>query len=185
MAKVILLSGKGEAGKTSLANIIKKELEKANKKVLIIPFAGYLKFVAKQYFEWDGKKDENGRTLLQYLGTDIVRRKNPNFWVETVGNFINLFSEEFDFFIIDDCRFLEEIRYFKDINIIDNFSIRVKRLNYENSLTKDQRNHASETALDNYSFDLYINSETGLDNLKTAFRQTLLKDVKIREWMNL
>lgn len=185
MAKIILLSGKGESGKTTLANIIKEELKERNKKALIISFASYLKFIAKSYFEWDGKKDIKGRTLLQYLGTDIVRKKNPSFWVEAVGDFIELFSEEFDFFIIDDCRFIDEVRYFTDTKIIDNLSIRIERQDHKNSLTEEQRNHSSETMLDNYPFDAYIISQNGLENLKESFYKMLSENSGIKDWIGL
>lgn len=172
MNKIILISGKAESGKTTLAKIIQKELNKKNKNSLIIPFAGYLKFIAKSYFGWSGEKNEEGRKLLQYLGTDIVRVKNPNFWVEVVGDFIELFYEEFEFFIIDDCRFLEEVEYFKNKNI-NNISIRLDRLNYKNSLTEEQNQHPSETSLDNYSFDLYLQSESGLEKLKEKLLEVI------------
>ena len=81
MAKIILISGKGEHGKTTTARIISNKLEENGKRVAIVPFASYLKFVCKEYFGWDGKKDEKGRQTLQYVGTDVVRRKDPDFWV--------------------------------------------------------------------------------------------------------
>ena len=54
--KVILLSGKAESGKTSVAKILKKKLEQENKKVLLVNFADYLKFVSQKYLGWNGIK---------------------------------------------------------------------------------------------------------------------------------
>lgn len=172
MSKVILISGKGEAGKSTFSKILKEELENYGRKSLIVPFAGYLKFVAKEYFGWSGKKDEEGRTLLQKLGTEIVRQKNPNFWVETVGRFVDLFSDEFDFFLVDDCRFPEELLYFTK-NRIENLSIRIERIGHVNSLTEEQKKHQSEIALDNYDFDLYIYCETGIEKLREEVKNTV------------
>ena len=162
---VVLLSGKAEHGKTSVANILKEKFETENKKVLIINFADYLKFIAKTYYGWNGIKDSLGRETLQFLGTDLARKKFPNFWVDAVINVIKLFDDIFDYFIIGDCRFVNELTCFKEENM-STTSVRVIRLNYENSLTKKQRLHLSETSLDNFNFDYVIESESGLDNLE-------------------
>ena len=144
MAKLILISGKAESGKTLTANIIKERLENRVKKVTILPFASYLKFICREHFGWDGKKNEEGRRILQHVGTDIVRERNPNFWVKTVVDFVDTFGQDFDFIISDDVRFPNEIMYFADIGNIDFLTIRVSRLEYENSLTDEQRQHSSE-----------------------------------------
>lgn len=162
MAIIITLSGQAEAGKDSVALIIK---EKLNKKTLILHYADYLKFIAKQYFEWNGAKDEAGRTLLQHLGTDIIRTKEPNFWVDTLMRFIYLFEHDYDYFIIPDVRFKNEIEIFKE----QGFGIKtihVSRLNHNNSLDNSQKQHVSERDLDNYKFDIFLQSESCVENLK-------------------
>lgn len=88
MAKIILISGKAEHGKTATARIIKERLESEGKTVTIVPFASYLKFVCKEYFGWNGKKDLDGRKILQHVGTDVVRKKDPDFWVERSGTLL-------------------------------------------------------------------------------------------------
>ena len=49
--EVITISGHALHGKDSAAIIIKNHLEKKNKKVLIIHYADYLKFICEKYFE--------------------------------------------------------------------------------------------------------------------------------------
>ncbi len=39
-------------------------------KVLIAHYADLVKYVAKTFFEWNGEKDEYGRSLLQHIGTE-------------------------------------------------------------------------------------------------------------------
>ena len=165
MKKVLTISGSAEHGKTATAVILQKLLEQDGYKCLIINFADYLKYIAKQYLGWDGKKDEAGRKILQILGTDVVRKKNPNFWVETVLRLINVFSDQYDYFLIGDCRFCNEIECFKE-NDIPVTSLKIVRNNFSNQLTEEQRNHPSETALNNFDFDYVISSESGLDNLE-------------------
>lgn len=163
--KILTISGKAEAGKDSSALIIKEKLEEKGKKVLILHYADYLKYIASQYFGWDGKKDEKGRSILQYIGTDIVRKKDPSFWVDTAIRFITMFEDQYDYFIIPDTRFRNEIETLmnKGFSVI---SIYVERIDFENSLTEEQRNHPSETALDNYLFDFYLTTHSGIENLK-------------------
>lgn len=164
--KIILIAGKSESGKSLSANIIKENLENEGKKVIVLSFASYLKFIAKAYFGWDGNKDETGRTLLQHLGTDVVRKKNPDFWVKTVYDLIYTFEDEFDYFILDDTRFENEIDYFHERDPFSYVSIRVNRVDFENSLSPEQRLHPSETSLDGRQMDIELYSLNGKDNLE-------------------
>ena len=149
--KVITISGKAQHGKDTAANNIKNQLVSEGAKVLIVHFADYLKFIAERYFGWDGQKDEAGRTLLQQLGTDIGRHANDNMWAKIVLELLKGFSDMFDYVIIPDTRFPDEIELMKtNFNTV---SILVDRLGFDNGLTEEQKNHPSETALDYYSFD--------------------------------
>lgn len=176
--KILNISGKARHGKTSVAEIIKNVLEKKGKKVLIINYADTLKFYCKEYFGWDGKKNDEGRSILQRIGTDIVRQRDPDFWVKCVDNFLSVFGEDFDLVIIPDCRFVNECEHFRLVYPVMN--IRVERLDFENDLTEEQRNHPSETALNGYSFNYYLESESGLDKLESTVK-SFLKVIK--DWI--
>lgn len=162
--KIILLSGKAEGGKTTVALMIKDILENKGKKVLKVAYGDLVKYLCGKYFNWDGNKDTKGREILQQIGTNIIREKNPNYWVDFVIDFVDLFENEYDCTIIDDCRFVNEIeRWGSSWNTT---ALRVNRPNHISSLTEIQLQHPSETSLDDYNFDFYINSEDGLNNLK-------------------
>lgn len=170
--KVILISGKAEAGKTTTANIIKTFLEEHGKKVACIPYGQYVKDTAKMIWNWDGRKDENGRHMLQWWGTDIVRAQDPNFWVDSVIRLAKVIDKHVDYLIVDDCRFLNEIEAWRAVKYValdpvtdslinrqrfpDILTIRVERPGHENVLTPEQRRHPSETDLDDYIFDITI-----------------------------
>lgn len=170
--KVILISGKAEAGKTTTANIIKTLLEKHGKKVACIPYGQYVKDTAKMIWNWDGKKDKKGRELLQWWGTDVVRAQDPNFWVDSVIRLAKVIDKYVDYLIVDDCRFLNEIEAWRAVKYValdeatdaltnrqrfpDIITIRVERPGHENALTPEQRRHPSETELDHYIFDITI-----------------------------
>ena len=64
---VITVSAKAQHGKDSFATAFKKIAEENENKVLIIHYGDILKYVCKQYFGWNGEKDEVGRTLLQHV----------------------------------------------------------------------------------------------------------------------
>lgn len=70
--KVILVSGKARSGKDSFAEELKKILIEKNKRVLVTHYAGLLKYICGEFFDWDGEKDEYGRSLLQKVGTERV-----------------------------------------------------------------------------------------------------------------
>lgn len=171
--KVICIAGKAQHGKDSLANALNKELIEKGKRVLVYHHADYLKYLCKQYFEWDGMKDEKGRTILQHIGTDIVRTKQPSFWVDTAIQFFNLFQEQYDYAVIPDCRFENECEAYKPI--FDTTTIRVYRPDFDNGLTKEQKEHSSETSLDDYHFDITVNCPSGLGNIE-QYAQFLLKE---------
>jgi len=164
--QVILISGKAQHGKDSTANILKRRLEEQGKKVLITHYGDLVKYVCKTFFKWDENKDEYGRTLLQHVGTDKIRKKFPDFWVEFIIDILTVFPNEWDYVLIPDCRFVNEIELFKDYGF-NYTTIRVVRFNFKSPLTTEQQQHISEIALDNYNFDYYIASESGLDKLET------------------
>lgn len=168
---IITISGKARHGKDTTAEIIKDLLKNKGKRVLHINYADYVKFTAQKYLGWDGNKDEKGRTFLQWYGTDKVRSVDQNFWVDTVIRFVEVMKNDFDYVVIADARFPNEISEWeeKGYNVL---SIHVERLNFESELTEEQRTHESETALNNYIFDVYLQAST-LDELK----QEIIKKV--------
>lgn len=158
--KIITISGKARHGKDFTANAIKDILEAKGKKVLITHYADLLKFICRNMFSWNGEKDEEGRRLLQYVGTDVVRKKKPNFWVDYMVTVLKLFENEWDYVIIPDTRFPNEIINLKLYNL-EVLSINVFRPNFDNGLSEQAQAHPSEHALDNFNFDYtFINDGT-------------------------
>lgn len=186
--KVITISGKAESGKDTTANILKICLENKGYSVLICHYADLLKFICKEYFDWDGMKNEEGRSLLQRVGTEGIRKVEPNYWVDFIKSMLKFFPEEWDYVLIPDTRFPNEIELMK--NDFDVTTINVVRPDYENGLTEEQRQHPSETALDNYKFDHVLKNPGNLGDyidvvkkfVKNMFEseepQTLMNKIK-------
>lgn len=162
--KVICISAKARHGKDTAAEIMKEYLEMQGKKVLITHFADLLKYLCKSLFGWDGNKDERGRTLLQYIGTDVVGKKNPTYWAEFIAGVLYMFEGEWDYVLIPDCRYPVEIATME--RTFDTTIVRVERPNFDNGLTEAQKNHPSEVDMDNYPFDYKILNNGTLEELR-------------------
>lgn len=155
--KVILISGKAQNGKDTSAGLLAKELVCRGHRSMIVHFADLLKYICKQYFNWDGKKDNKGRFLLQYIGTDVIRKSNPDFFVNHISVLLPYLFRVclVDHIIIPDCRFPNEIDVLKQAGF-EVIHIRVVRPNFNTSLTDEQQQHPSETALDDVQPDYTI-----------------------------
>lgn len=148
--KCVTISGGAGHGKDTLARNIVKILEAKEKKVFIIHYADYLKMVAKQVYNWNGIKDEYGRTLLQNLG-DKMREIDDMFIINELLKILNLVKNDFDVVIIPDARLPKEIDILKTIG--ETISIHIHRVDYKSKLTNSQINHKTETALNNYKYN--------------------------------
>ena len=172
--RVILISGSARFGKDSTAFMMKELLEKQKKKVLIIHYADNLKLFAKNYFGWSGQKDQKGRELLQWLGTDVIRKNYEDTWVDMVVALLKGIKTLYDYIIIPDVRFPNEIDRMRDN--FDCITVRVIRFNFDNGLTEEQRKHPSETALDNYPMEYELINDGDLEKLLDTTR-TFIKNI--------
>ena len=168
--KVILISGKAQHGKDTCGKFFDIELRAKGFSTQIVHFGDALKYVCSQYYNWNGEKDETGRTLLQMVGTEIVRRKDEHFWTDFVGRLASTFN--CDYVIIPDWRFEEEHeRLLQWFDFNDIITIRVER--YEKweeegeqipfvneAMTLSQLHHRSEIELDNYPCQYHIVNTT-------------------------
>ena len=171
--KIILISGKAGSGKDTVAGILKEHLISdgiSESKILITHFADLLKYIATKFFGWNGVKDDVGRTLLQHLGTNVVREKNPNYWTDFIKSVLKLFENEWEYVFIPDTRFPNEVS-----EIVSNFEdVKVVRVNRpkNNILSEAQQEHPSETALDDFKFDVVLeNSFDTLDELSQYLKE--------------
>lgn len=163
--KIICISGKARHGKDTLAKILKNHLASNGKSVLIAHFGDLVKYICKTFFNWNGEKDERGRALLQYVGTDVIRSQKPDFWTDFIKSVLKLFPAEWDYVLIPDCRFPNEIECFKNDNM-DACLIRIDRSNFDSGLTEQQLNHLSETAMDHYVADYYVSNDSTIAALE-------------------
>jgi hypothetical protein len=162
-------------------------------------FADDLKDIAKKYFNWNGLKDTINRQVLIDVGQvargeiqdgliykkfkelkSILGTPEKNYWVNRVlikvSNLHNITIKDTgydDIFIIPDTRFKNEINLFID---------RYKNLVYTLRINPNERslniNDISETDLDDYIFNYYINNNSNYEDLQKNIEQLLDTFVK-------
>lgn len=154
--KIFILSGKARSGKTETAKIIENYYKE--KKCITISFAYYLKDYIKRITSWDGSENTKPRELLQHLGIELIKNNIDNkLLINRVMQDIEVFSYFYDIIIISDARLVDEIESIKD-KYPNSVSIRISN-NDNNNLTEEQKNHITETGLDNYNnFDYFVNN---------------------------
>jgi len=165
---IITFSGKARHGKDTALEIAKQHLEGQGKKVACAGYADYLKEIATSNYGWDGEKGEKGRTLLQSVGSDY-RAKDYDFWVNHLINQAESSYSGYDYILIRDARYLNEIFRWEEEGYYS-YNIHVERPNFHNGLTSEQQSHTSEISLDDYTFDIYVKAED-LESLDLVTKQ--------------
>lgn len=170
--KVICISGKARHGKDTLAGMLNEQLTAKGFRVLTTHFGDLVKYICEKFFNWDGAKDEKGRALLQYVGTDVVRKQRPSYWTDFIVSVLELFPNEWDYVLIPDCRFPNEVECFIEHGM-DTTLIRINRPNFVSNLTPEQLKHPSETAMDDYPPNLYVINDGTLEDLSDSIKDIL------------
>lgn len=163
---LIPISGHAGHGKDAFAHTLRHALQRRGKRVLFTHYADLLKYICRAFFGWDGKKDEAGRTLLQRVGTDVIRARDPDFWVSWISTILRFFPDAWDVVLIPDARFPNEIDGLRQVGRV--VHIRVVRPGFASALTDAQMAHPSETALDDAAADITVLNDGSLLDLDTV-----------------
>lgn len=160
MVKIVLVSGKARSGKDYLANKLEWYIEFVqHKRCLVLHYADALKDFCSKHYGYADKKDSREREMLQTIGTDIGRTNYEDTWVDIVIALIRGLGCTYDFVLIPDARFPNEIQKIIDTFGKENtYSLRTFR-DFTTDLTTEQQNHTSETALDDWCFDEFVNTD--------------------------
>jgi hypothetical protein len=165
--KIILISGKARSGKDEFSNIAIEYVNKHYPKLRTqrLGYGDWVKDVCNRYFGCTYDRNDYNRTQWQQIGTEKGRYNNPDIWVNMTVNLVKGIFNDYDYIFISDCRFENEYERWEEEGF-DIIKIRIRRDNFDNGLTEEQKNHASETSLDNYWFDTIIDNNSTLDNYK-------------------
>lgn len=170
---IFLVSGKAGSGKSSFTQDAILELDKFGIKAKRMSFAAKIKDIASQYFGWSGTKDERGRTLLQHLG-ECGREYHINTWVNNLIYDIVTDVSNTKVYIIDDCRYVNEITCFEGDYRFKVIKINIQRTNYNSNLTLEQQMDVSENGLNNYAgFDTIIINNSDRQGFATQVKEVV------------
>lgn len=170
MKKIILISAKARVGKDTSAEYIKKVLEEKGNKVVIDRFAKYIKSYMKDYYGWDGvTKDDYYRSKLQILGTEKIKEElnYKSFHAKRLSEDFQIIQDDFDYFLVPDTRFPDEIYTMKAMFGDDNVkTLRIERQKYfTGGMNSVNLLHKSEIALDDFVFENVIYNIGSLEEL--------------------
>ncbi len=151
--KIILIAGKARSGKNTIGDILKKLYETDQKRVVISPYTKYLKRYIEEITGKEIDENDKPRELLQQLGVEIIREKlsKRDMFITRQMDDIDIYSYFFDVIIIPDVRFPEEIDRIREK--YSNVTVIKVMTSLTNSMSLEEKNHITETALDNYSDD--------------------------------
>ena len=177
---IFCIGGKARSGKSLVCNYLKELYLNKGIKVLVSPYTKYLKKYIEEITEIEIDDNNKPRALLQNISSDIIKGKlgYKDFFINRQLEDLSIYKYFFDVVIIPDVRFPREIEEIKKhfSNVI---SIGVKRDNFDNGLTIDEKNDITEIALDNYNdFDYVIdnNSDKNLYNDVVDIFNTICKE---------
>lgn len=173
---IILIAGKARSGKNTTANIFKEKYEKDSKKVILNPYTKYLKMYIEEITSQKYNDDNKPREFLQKLGVELIKEKlgKTNMLINRQIDDIDIYSYYFDVIIIPDVRFENEITNIKN-KYNNTYVIKINN-NIDNNLTKEQKEHITETSLDNYNnYDFIINNDNNYQDLKNQVEEIYIK----------
>lgn len=157
-----MISGKQGSGKTTLGFELKKMSVQMGLDLKVLKFAyplyeihAEVERICRKYgMGWKGIDGE----LLQVLGTEWGRVKNPNMWVDAAVASAKSFKPVPDIVVFDDCRFLNEIDAFDNSDVQQVLKVRLECPDevrkFRAAKWRANGQHKSETALDDFPFDL-------------------------------
>jgi len=167
--QIILISGKSNTGKGTVAEIIEQILKLKNKHVIRCSLSTYIRNVAKEDYYWDGIDTLESRKFMAEsykIGTEFYSyHMARRVWERDIKPFANKdtiaivesFREKvnYDYF----CSLLDE-------GLIDNITtIRVIRPDFNAIQDRDMENHVSESDVDDFEFDYVIKNSGTIDEL--------------------
>jgi len=188
LPKIIGFSGKIGSGKTTLAQILCNEYPYTK-----ASFADPLKYIVQYLYDLEhnqlyGNKKEiidtrygvTPRYLLQYIGTNLFRNWDKNFWV-------NVFERKYanqELLVLDDVRFENEAHIIHQMggivikvvshrvgnNNIDNNNIGNNNTD-QNGINHIPANHESEQGVKNYDYKIY--NDQGYEELNKSLQELL------------
>ena len=142
---IFTLSGDAQAGKDTCAEMIKMYCNNIDLSCFKLAFADPVKYHCARNFGYADKSKD--RHILQEFGAK-VRSIEEDFWVRQTYTTIDMLRDEFDVFVISDCRYENEMHPYPFALCYPIINIYVKR-DFESPLSEAEYNHESEAMAHN------------------------------------
>ena len=173
MKKLYLgVSGKMGSGKTTLTDGIIGAL--SSLKIERVSLAKPIKDMQNLIYDYLGTEieGEKDRDLLIALGM-WGRGKHPDFWLNTYLEKIK--NIDADIIICDDVRFLNEATWFKENGLL----MRIEGVQRGPNVDVSRATDETETALDNFDFEYYINNSDSMETSLMSALYTIAQHINI------
>lgn len=172
--KIILVSGKSHSGKGTVSEMIEEILKSQNKHVIRCSLSTYIRQIAKDDFYWNGIDTLESRIFMAE-----VYRVGTNFYPYHMARRIwerdiQPYARKDTVVIVESFR--EKVNYdyfvelFKEHLVDDILTFRVTRPNYDDIQDEKHKQHVSESDLDNFSFDYYIENSGTIEELENKLK---------------
>ncbi len=174
--ELYLIAGKAGSGKDTFATYLKEVLEEKGKNVCLLHLTDPLYRMAENYFGYPNPKVEKPRSFLQTLGVEIIDEKlgKKYFLVDRLSEDISILESFFDVGIICDGRLKKEIEELKR-RYPCMMRILIQKDQLENALTDQEKNHRTETEVEEYDDYDEIVQNTTLEALKREAEKIIKK----------
>ena len=174
---IYIICGKARSGKDTAVDILKDYYNSKNLKTIELKYTFYLRKYTKNITGWDGSEENKPRSFMQEIGT-VIRDYDNKYFSRRMLEDIFIYQNYYDIILIDDTRMVNEITAIKE-KYPNSVSILLERKTEE--LTNTEKNHITETALDNYhDFDYVIDNNHTLEDLKNNIL-TIVREVEHEE----
>lgn len=114
--------------------------------------------------------DTKDRKLLQWLGTEWGREKDPNLWMDIFKNEVNILNQRYPkYFIVND-----DVRFDNEAETIKELGGKIIKIRGNSRIPQQGiKNHKSEQGINETYIDFYINNDGGIDKLKASIEQLI------------
>lgn len=181
----IALGGKMTSGKTTLTRAL---MDTGIGPVLHLSFAEPIRHALRCIGIDKETHPEMYREGAQYIGTDFVRKYDPDWWVNLLGSRVDALTSPYQWIIIDDMRFPNEFDLLKRKGFV---MVKLLIDEHEQMLrgaNMDRLDHPSETGLDGIpddQWDIIMPQETSVEQrvqwLKSLVGDTTTESVPPRD----
>ena len=175
MPRIIAFSGKMGSGKSEAVKILQGLL--GTHRVHLLKFAQPLYDIQDFIQERLSMPYEKDRKLLQWLGTDWGKAKNPAIWANLWKQSLSFIKhrDKLSAIVCDDCRFEDEAEVVKEhggiiVHIDASRETRSLRISVEGE------EHASESGISTEYYDYVIDNNMSREDLEDSIKAILARE---------